>query len=161
MYVRKYFKQDAKKTALELVTNLRRAFIDILNQIPWMDDATRNSALEKARALTSHIGYPDELDDNKKLEEYYSGLELDSDNLFLNSLKVAKFELDYYYKKLHDPVNKTDWTTHAKVAVVNAHYAPLENSIREYIFLTKDTENKNLLLFLYLYCRISSCYFAR
>lgn len=102
----------------------------MLNKISWMDEVTKNSALEKAKALTNHIGYPDELDDDKKLEEYFTALELDPDNFFLNSLKVNKFDLDYHFGKLHDPVNKTDWTMHTKAAVVNAQYAPLENSIR-------------------------------
>ncbi|KAF2888363.1 hypothetical protein ILUMI_17810, partial [Ignelater luminosus] len=71
LYVRKYFNEKAKKTAKTLVTDLQGTFIDLLKQIDWMDEVTRKHALEKAHAMVSHIAYPRELLDNKKLEEHY------------------------------------------------------------------------------------------
>lgn len=95
-----------------------------------MDDATRQEAIKKAEALTEHIGYPNELADNNKLEEYYNDLEIEPDNLLLNTLRLTKFSTDHLFNKLRKPVNKTDWETHAKPSVVNAVYSALENSIR-------------------------------
>lgn len=39
-----------------------------------MDDKTRQEALEKADAMSSHIAYPNEMLDNDKLTDFYSGV---------------------------------------------------------------------------------------
>ena len=41
MYVRKYFRQDAKFAALEMVHDIRAEFDNILENIDWMDDLTK------------------------------------------------------------------------------------------------------------------------
>ncbi|XP_046657606.1 LOW QUALITY PROTEIN: neprilysin-2-like [Daphnia pulicaria] len=37
---------------------------------------------------------------------------------------------NYAFKKLRESVNKTNWISHGRPAVVNAYYSPLENSIQ-------------------------------
>ena len=41
MYVRKYFKDEAKRNALDMVEDIRAEFMDILRNLEWMDDSTR------------------------------------------------------------------------------------------------------------------------
>ena len=130
LYVRKYFGDEARQTAIEMVENIRDEFINILNDVDWMDEKTRQEAIKKAKVLTAHVGYPNELADNNKLEEYYQNLEIEPDNLLLNTLRLTVFNADHSFSKLREPVNKTDWETHSKPAVVNAYYSSLENSIR-------------------------------
>lgn len=132
MYVRKYFNEESKKAAVDLVNNVREEYINILREVSWMDDGTRDEAIKKAKAIISHIAYPDELTDNNKLEEYYNGLELKSDALLKNVLQIRTFKGFRSIQKLRKPVNKTDWETHTMPATVNAAYSPLENSIREF-----------------------------
>lgn len=132
LYVRKYFSDASRQAAIHLVDNILAEFINILNKITWMDENTRQEAIKKAKALTVHIGYPNELGDNKKLEEYFRDLETVPDNLLLNTLRVTAFNADQYLGKLREPVNKTDWETHSKPAEVGAYYNSLENSIRTY-----------------------------
>lgn len=79
LYVRKYFNEDARQKAVEMVTDIQTEFIDILKKVEWMDEVTRKNALDKAASMTSHIAYPDELLDDKKLEEFYSTVGLFSD----------------------------------------------------------------------------------
>lgn len=133
LYVRKYFTDDARSEAIDLVDNIRSEFVNILQEVSWMDEETRKEAIKKAESLTTHIGYPNELADNNKLEEYYNDLEIEPDNLLLNTLRITKFTTDNLFSKLRKPVNKTDWETHAKPSVVNAYYSSIENSIRKYI----------------------------
>lgn len=45
MYVKKYFKEDSKKIALEMVTDIREEFNIILKNLDWMDDETRYASL--------------------------------------------------------------------------------------------------------------------
>lgn len=71
LYVRKYFNEDARQNAQEMVGNIRTEFKQIVRNVDWMDDKTRESAYEKIDAMTTHIAYPDELLDDRKLEDFY------------------------------------------------------------------------------------------
>lgn len=131
LYVRKYFNEESKNAAVELVNTIREEYIKILQSVSWMDEGTRAAAIEKAQSMTSHIAYPDELTDNNKLEEYYDGLELAPNTLLKNVLRIRTFKDNLIIQKLRKPVNKTDWETHTMPTTVNAAYSPLENSIRK------------------------------
>lgn len=54
-----------------MVSDIRAEFEEILKQVDWMDDRTRANAIDKARSMSTHIAYPDELLDDRKLEEFY------------------------------------------------------------------------------------------
>ena len=41
MYVKKYFKEDSKKAALEMVRDIREEFNNILTNLNWMDSETK------------------------------------------------------------------------------------------------------------------------
>ncbi|GJQ69914.1 Nep2 [Trypoxylus dichotomus] len=129
LYVRKYFHEDARQNAKEMVADIRAEFKEILKKVDWMDDKTRQSALEKADAMATHIAYPDELLDNSKLEEFYHDLDLNSDQYLKSAINLTLFATRYSFRRLRQPVNKTDWITHGRPAIVNAFYSSIENSI--------------------------------
>ena len=104
MYVQKYFKEESKKTALEMVTDIRREFDTILNEIDWMDEVTRSRAKKKADGIVEHIGYPSELLEVKKLEDLYVGLELNSTHYLGNALNITFFATSYAFSKLRERV---------------------------------------------------------
>ncbi|KAL1116405.1 hypothetical protein AAG570_004879 [Ranatra chinensis] len=130
LYVRRFFKEDAKKSALEITEGIRNEMYKILETVDWMDDTTRQNALDKAKSMTTHIAYPDELLDNNKLIEFYQGLEITEDSYLEAILNLTKFGTDFGFKRLRKPVNKTEWITHGRPAVVNAYYSSIENSIQ-------------------------------
>lgn len=43
----------------------------MLKKVNWMDEETRQKAIEKAEAINMHIGYPKELLDDDNIKEYY------------------------------------------------------------------------------------------
>jgi len=129
LYVRKYFKHDSKAAALEMVESIREEFVKILESVPWMDEKTRAAALSKAKNMTHHIGYPDELMDDEKLIDYYKPVNVDENLYFESILNVNKFGTYRSFKKLREPVNKTEWISHSGAAIVNAYYSPNKNSI--------------------------------
>ncbi|ODM96912.1 Membrane metallo-endopeptidase-like 1 [Orchesella cincta] len=130
LYVRRYFKEESRLNAMEMVKDIKVSFLDILDEIDWMDSTTKERAREKANTMQTHIGYPSELLNNTKLIELYDGLEMNNRDYLMNVLNLTKFGTEYAYKKLREQVNKTDWISHGRPAVVNAFYAPLENSIQ-------------------------------
>ncbi|XP_072930429.1 neprilysin-2 [Epargyreus clarus] len=130
LYIRKYFNENSKANALEMVNDIRQQFRKTLNEVEWMDDKTRRAALDKADSMAAHIAYPPEMLDDKKLTEFYSGLEMSSDKLMESVLNLTLFGTEFLFSKLRQPVNKTDWVTHGRPAVVNAFYSSIENSIQ-------------------------------
>jgi neprilysin len=133
LYVKNFFKKESKQVALEMVDAINEEFQKILQEVSWMDDTTRTAAVEKAKKMIAHIGYPDELMDDKKLIEYYNNLTISEGKYFESILNISKFDSKKTMENFRKLVNKTDWETHSSVAVINAFYNPLENSIRKYI----------------------------
>lgn len=131
LYVKNFFKKESRNAAIEMVESLKDEFLNILKSVPWMDETTREFALEKAKKMVAHIGFPDELMDNLKVNEYYESLNVDENHYFGSIVNVSKFDCAKALKTLRLPVNKTDWETHASVALVNAFYNGQENSIRK------------------------------
>ncbi|XP_055296722.1 neprilysin-2-like [Sitodiplosis mosellana] len=129
LYVRKYFRHDSKAAALEIVHEIRKEFELLLRKVNWMDDETRKSALNKLKVMSTHIGYPDEIMDNAKIEKYYENLKINENNYLQSVLNMTIFDTDFEFGKLRKPVNKTDWVNFAHTAVVNAFYSVPENSI--------------------------------
>ena len=129
LYVRSHFKSDAKGQAEEMVGYIRREFMAILDQVDWMDEQTREEARGKAQAISSYIGYPDELLNMTLIEDLYKGLELYRGQYFDNMLRLRKWSTDFSFQKLRKPNLKVDWRRHAKAAMANAFYDPLDNSI--------------------------------
>lgn len=132
LFVRRDFNEKTKQEASEMVEEIRSEFIDVLSKVSWIDEQTRKKAIKKAKLMSKHIGYPDELKDNNKLEKYYKNLELEPDNFFWNTLRVGVFDMDGSFNMLRKPVNKTDWTGHSSSTDVDAYNSFNENSISTY-----------------------------
>ena len=69
IYVKKYFPEKSKHKMVELVNNLRNAFLIRLDNNSWMSNDTKEKAIEKLNAMIFKIGYPDRWND-------YSGLQI-------------------------------------------------------------------------------------
>ena len=130
LYVRKHFQKDSKIAALDMVKRIKVEFEKILRTVPWMDETTREAALAKLKKMATHIGYPEELLDDKKLIEFYKGASVDENKYFETLLKLNVWGTDKAFKKLREPVSKTDWKDRADPAEVNAYYDAIENSIQ-------------------------------
>lgn len=94
-----------------------------------MDFDTKEIAVKKAMGIIKHIGYPNELANVTKLEEFYKDLELEGDNLLLDKSKIEIFNTNNKFGKLRETFNKSDWTTHSNSAEVNARSIDEENCI--------------------------------
>ncbi|CAL4119395.1 unnamed protein product [Meganyctiphanes norvegica] len=129
-YVRKHFKEEAKYAADEMVIYIQEAFNDILHNVEWMDEATRQRALKKSASIYSSIAYPPELLDDSKIREYYDGLMFTEGDFLQQYRNLTKFTVHSVIKELRDKVDKRDWRKYAKAAVVNAFYNAITNAIQ-------------------------------
>ena len=89
------------------------------------------SSREKLKKMASHVGYPVELLDMKKLEEYFGSLDMKPDKFYDNYVQIGKWDMKNAFVELREKVNKTDWKAagHGTPAMVNAYYNGRENSI--------------------------------
>lgn len=131
LYVKNFFKKESRDAAWKIVNSIQDEFENILNATEWMDNETKGKALKKAKNMVMHIGYPDELTDDNKLIKYYKDLRINEKNFFGSVLNISRFDFKKIVKSFRKPVNKTSWEDHAHVAVINAFYNPVENSIRK------------------------------
>lgn len=144
LYIRKYFKPEAKQTAARMVEQIRQEFKDVLKLNEWMDAKTKLAASNKVDAIVTHIGYPDELYDDQKLEEYHKTIDFHPTNYLASILNINKFYMNYEFDSLRKTVNKTDWISHSSPTFINAFYSFEENSIGLY-FLVFFFKNSILL----------------
>ncbi|XP_033211544.1 neprilysin-2-like [Belonocnema kinseyi] len=129
LYVRKYFSPESKKKAEELAVDIEQQFKAMLQEIDWMDEDTRKLALDKLASIKNFIGYPKELTDEKKLDEFFQKLEVNPNNYIKAAGNISIFWSQYYFGQLRQSVNKADWKTHSDVTVVEAFYLVEENSV--------------------------------
>ncbi|XP_045470626.1 neprilysin-2-like [Harmonia axyridis] len=129
MYVRQYMKSRSKNSIKELMVDIKTTFMENLKKYTWMDHKTRKRAIQKAEALRSYVGYPDELLDDDEIEKYYEGLVIDENSLLKTSLAKTIWGRNSYLKKYHEPYDKNDWKDKAFPTVVNAFYEQTDNSI--------------------------------
>lgn len=94
-----------------------------------MDNVTRQAAIRKLDLMTSHIGYADEILDDKKLDEFYGYLDIHPDKFFKSILSINGFFSDKQFKMLREPVNKTSWFLYESPTTVNAFYDSNRNGI--------------------------------
>lgn len=134
MYARKYLQQDSKAVALEMVNGMRKEFEVLLKEAKWMDDKTRQLALNKLAAMSIRIGYPepDEILNDAKFKKWFENIHVNERSVVSTMLNVSSKIRDSAFNELREPVNKSDWTTYYPYPTfVNAYYEFYENRIRK------------------------------
>lgn len=121
LYVEKYFPEENKRHAAELVKNLRKALAKHISELEWMGADTKGNALEKLERLTVKIGYPDKWKD-------YSGIHVDKELPYMeNVYRASVWYCRDNYSKMGKPVDKSEWLMTPQA--VNAYYSPVVNEI--------------------------------
>ncbi|KAG8183510.1 hypothetical protein JTE90_003860 [Oedothorax gibbosus] len=128
-YVKHFFKDFSKHSALELVKYISKEFQSTLDDLDWMDKDTKMQAMEKAKSIKPYIGYPQELLNNTLVMEHYKKLTVTNESYYDNIMRLGKWSTDYAFSQLRKPNIKGAWNEHAWSAIVNAFYDRLENSI--------------------------------
>lgn len=109
--------------------DIRSEFRENLKTVTWMDNITREAAIQKVDRITSHIGYADELLDDRKLDELYGHLDIHPDKFYESILSINGYFSEKQFKSLREPVNKTSWHLYESPTTVNAFYDSNRNGI--------------------------------
>ena len=120
IYVAKHFPPLAKEKAEALVANLMKVYHARVQELPWMGEATRAKAAEKAGNFDVKIGYPDNWRD-------YTKFEVIAGDLMGNQARGAEFAWQRDVVRLDDPVDRSEWGMSPQT--VNAYYNASLNQI--------------------------------
>ena len=121
LYVSEKFPPAAKEKAQKMIANVLKAFEYRIEKLSWMSADTKLKAVEKLKATTVKIGYPDEWKD-------YSALNITKENTYYQNMQNASaWSFQKTIDKLNKPVDKTEW--HMAPQTVNAYFNPSYNEI--------------------------------
>ena len=124
LYVEKMFPAEAKAKAEKMIKNVFLAFENRINNLAWMSQETKKSAIAKLNKSRVKIGYPDKWKD-------YSALTIQSPaeggSYFENVKNLSKWSYNENIAELKQPVNKEKWGMSPQT--VNAYYNPSYNEI--------------------------------
>jgi|WetSurSiteA1Bulk_404760.scaffolds.fasta_scaffold07843_1 putative endopeptidase len=118
VYVDMYFDRDSKAKMQEMVTNLKKAFKERIQNLSWMEPETKKKALLKLDVLDVQVGYPDEWLN-------YSELELKNDSYAMNVLRAAKFQFHHGpvgLDRISRPVDRKLWEMNPQETNAYADY---------------------------------------
>lgn len=120
VYVEKHFPKESKSQMLDLVENLRSAFKDGIDNLEWMDAATKVEAQDKLKKFNPKIGYPDKWTD-------YSDLKVTRGDLIGTAKSANVWAWNDMIGQLGGPIDRDEWGMNPQT--VNAYYRPSLNEI--------------------------------
>lgn len=127
-YIKENFNELAKQEADEMVTNLRKAFKQLVNESEWMDAETQVKAAEKADKMLQLLGYPEWVKDKEGIDKYYAGVrEPTLETHTANVLGVKTLISGKDLETLRETPDREYWFMNP--ATVNAWYSPNHNTI--------------------------------
>eukprot|EP00833_Pecoramyces_ruminatium_P009508 jgi/Orpsp1_1/1183540/evm.model.c7180000085655.1 len=108
-YIDKVFNDDSKHIGEDIVKNIKESMKNRISQITWLDDKTKEYAIEKADAIIDKIAYPDYIMNPEYIDEQYKDLEIVSNDFFTNIVNTAKFYRSKLLKEAYKPNDRTKW----------------------------------------------------
>ncbi|XP_015225644.1 PREDICTED: phosphate-regulating neutral endopeptidase [Cyprinodon variegatus] len=129
LFVDAHFQEDKKHMMEELIEGIRWAFIDMLEkENDWMDEQTKQRAVEKAHAVLAKVGYPEFILNDTYLSEDIKELEFNEKDYYGNVMQTLKMIAKSDVSWLRKSVPRTEWFTNP--TTVNAFYSSSTNQIR-------------------------------
>ncbi len=120
LFVKEYFKPEAKARYDTLVKNVVSSFAEHIKNVDWMSAPTKVVALDKLHKINPKVGYPNKWKD-------YSSLAIDRSSLAANVMRANQWQYNYQLNKLGKPVDRTEWGMTPQT--YNAYYNPSNNEI--------------------------------
>ncbi|HEX7338689.1 MAG TPA: M13 family metallopeptidase [Rhodanobacteraceae bacterium] len=122
LYVAQYFSPETKARAEQLVTNVRDALKQHIEDLDWMSDATKQKAIKKWGLFLPKIGYPD-----KGEWRDYSGLKIVPGHWYENLHAAGLYNYRYNLSQIGKKTDRKRWFMTPQT--INAYYDPSTNTI--------------------------------
>ncbi|XP_022104192.1 endothelin-converting enzyme 1-like isoform X2 [Acanthaster planci] len=129
MFIQKYFGQQSKTMALQMISKLREAVQETLNETKWMDEPTKARAIEKLLAIREQVGFDETVNNYTVLEQDYNDVEISSQHYFENVFETLKNDVKFMLKNFRRAVNTDRWSKLFPPYKANAGYQYALNQI--------------------------------
>lgn len=126
LFVQQHFSSQSKAKVQELVEDIKHSLDLRLQELDWMDGATKDAARAKLKHMMVMTGYPDFLLKPELIDQEY-GFDVNEKTYFKNILNSIKFNIKLSVKKIHEEVDKTMWLLPPQA--LNAYYLPNKNQM--------------------------------
>ncbi len=124
IYIGHYCSAQMKQDLQSLTDMLIEGFRSVLMQADWMEEETRQKAVEKLENICLHVLYPDQLPD-------FSGLDFsDCSSLLEAKGRLRAFRQQQMAALINQPMDQSIWDiSYLPTSTCNAYYVPEENTI--------------------------------
>jgi putative endopeptidase len=119
-YVARHFPPESKAKMLALVDDVKRAYGERIEALPWMSPETKAVAKQKLATFRTKIGYPDRWRD-------YSALDVKRDDALGNQHRAVAFDWQRQLARLGRKTDRDEWFMSPQT--INAYYNPTFNEI--------------------------------
>ncbi|XP_034459891.1 endothelin-converting enzyme-like 1 isoform X1 [Hippoglossus hippoglossus] len=126
LFVHQHFSSQSKAKVQELVEDIKHSLDLRLQELDWMDEATKEAARAKLKHMMVMTGYPDFLLKPELIDQEYAFV-VDEKTYFKNILNSIKFNIKLSVKKIHEEVDKNAWLLPPQA--LNAYYLPNKNQM--------------------------------
>jgi len=109
MFVSDHFNDQNKQAVHDIADNIKSSLQQQLQDTPWMDEQTKQYAMEKLNQTTFKMGYPDWMLNHDVVDRLYVSLTINVSDSFANLLSLNQFTRHRYDKILRDGEDRTVW----------------------------------------------------
>ncbi|XP_057695822.1 endothelin-converting enzyme-like 1 isoform X2 [Corythoichthys intestinalis] len=120
LFVQQHFSSQSKAKVQELVEDIKHSLDLRLQELDWMDEATKEAARAKLKYMMVMTGYPDFLIKPELIDREY-GFDVDEKTYFKNILNSIKFNIKLSVKKIHEEVDKTVSLNYGGIGAIIGH----------------------------------------
>ncbi|XP_019895512.1 neprilysin [Musca domestica] len=132
LYMKAFFNNDLRRDVEKIIKDIRHSLHTILVEADWLDEATREAALQKEAAIAEYIGRYEDTNMTKLLLAELKNLKYEEDNYDLNNLNMRKFKQSMkrfnglHFEQLGNDTKPLELLLGMQV---NAFYYNIDNSI--------------------------------
>lgn len=120
VYVEEYLPKGTKEKLTEIGNAIKDVYAERIRGLDWMQEETKQKALEKLGQIVMKVGYPDKWKD-------MSDLKVTPASFAQNMMAANRWHFSYMVRKYGKPVDRTEWEMTPQT--YNAYYNPSNNEI--------------------------------
>ncbi|XP_043464733.1 neprilysin-2-like [Leptopilina heterotoma] len=129
LYVKNYVNEESyNKHVEELMNNIFHQFYIIIKNVDWLDQKTKDYALEKLSLLHAERQSNFQISDDNEIDEFFKDLEITADDFDQSILNITKFEHKLLSSSFRVPVNRSSMLFREDATHVNAFNVINKNS---------------------------------
>ncbi|KAK0161693.1 hypothetical protein PV327_008112 [Microctonus hyperodae] len=104
LYIQKYIKNKTKIETINMASIIKKEPINVIHQVEWLDEQTRDKAIKKIQNMKDKIGYPDIYDNLENITKTFHDFELDGRTYLHNLLSSNRFHMIQYIRSRRNTV---------------------------------------------------------